>query len=101
MSLEEALKENTEALNRLSDLLSHTIQLPAQGSGIMGTANTVAPALTYEADVRKPFLKLLNSKREAAMKLLADLGVQNLKGFESRPELFTELSQKIQAAQNE
>jgi hypothetical protein len=56
--------------------------------------------LSYEDDVREPFLALLNSKRDVALKLLADLGVANLKGFEGKPEAYADLAGKIKEAAN-
>lgn len=109
MSLEEVIRENTAALNRLVSALgampSPTAGSPAQsepapGKEVVDEKPEEAPTLTYEADVRAPFLTLLNSNRAAAMKVLEDLGVKNLKGFEDQPETFADLAARINGAQN-
>jgi hypothetical protein len=108
MSLEEAIKANTAAIREL--IAAYQGALPERITGAAsaqaGSASEAKPEgnepeLSYEDSVRKPFLALLNSNRDVAMKLLADLGVPNLKGFENQPEKFAELSQKIQEAQND
>jgi hypothetical protein len=109
MSLEDVIKENTAVLKSLVELLSkHTAGL-ATGAPVPLTEAPKAEKpkdeptevkLSYEDDVRKPFLALLNSKRDVALKLLADLGVANLKGFEGKPETYADLAGKIKEAAN-
>lgn len=112
--LKAAVTQNTEALNKLISLLAN---MPLVIPGAPAPADTVkadtkpaaekpdeqagaAETLSYKEDVRKPFLALLNSKREVALALLKDLGVASLQGFETQPEKFAELNQKIKEAQN-
>jgi hypothetical protein len=114
MSLEDAIKENTAVLKSLVELLKvHNLGL-ATGAPVPLTEAPKAEKpkaekpedeptevkLSYEDDVRTPFLALLNSKRDVALKLLADLGVANLKGFEGKPETYADLAGKIKEAAN-
>jgi len=111
MSIEEVIKENTAALKSLIELLKvHNLGL-ATGAPVQPTETSKGqvdppklpesePKLSYNDDVRKPFLALMNSKRDVAMKLLADLGVTTLKGFEGKPETYAGLISKIKEAQN-
>jgi len=126
MSLEDAIKENTAAVREL--ILALRAGTPAskgdikavaeapygaaevkkstgsakesEGSAASSDTGESTQELNYAEDVRKPFLALLNSKRDAAMKVLADLGVANLKGFEDKPETFADLANRIKEAQN-
>jgi len=112
MSLEDSINKNTEALNRLVSVLA---AMPVSAASVGAPAPlTEAPKeeaakpdeaqpeaqLSYDNDVRKPFLALLNSNRAAAMKVLADLGVPNLKGYEGKTESYAEVAQKIKEAAN-
>ena len=56
--------------------------------------------LEYKSDIREPFLALLNTHRDKATKLLADLGVTSLKVYENKPEEWAGLSKKIKEAAN-
>lgn len=124
MSLEEALKQNTEAINKLIAAIA-AFPVPSAGAGgatavqeakkpeggkpSTGSAKesegSAVPKdtgewvqLEYKRDIREPFLHLLNTNRDKAMALLAELGVANLKGYESHPEKYAFLAAKIEEA---
>ena len=125
MSLEKAVQENTEALNRLIAVIEAAGAVGVQGSDKAKVAHPAgknaatpstgekqkaataepaaaspseeAPALSY-ADIQNPFLRLVQSDRDAAVALLAELGVPSLKTFEKQPERFAELLAQIQKA---
>ena len=107
MSLEDSINKNTEAMNRLISALAampvsaNTVGAPALlTEAPKGDAQPDEVHLSYNDSVRKPFLALMSSNRAAAMKLLADLGVPNLKGYEKNPESYAEVAQKIKEAAN-
>ena len=98
MSLEHELQQNTEALNRLADVIR-----AARLAGCSSEESTPPPSapaaespseLTY-ADIQKPFLKLVQRDRAKAVALLAELGVPTLKAIEGKPELFATVLEKI------
>lgn len=91
MSLEAAIQENTSVLKELLAKLSAgaviaTAAAPAPAvpatpaatpAPAADTGKTEAKALTYDADVKGPFLAFAKAKgREAAMKLLGEFKVQ-------------------------
>ena len=107
MSLEESIKENTTAVKLLCTLIAALpvgVNVPAPQAGQQAQQSIAKPdedkPLSYDEDVRKPFLALLNSNRPGAMKVLADLGVANLKGFEGQTETYADLVRRIKEAQN-
>lgn len=113
MSLEQALQQNTEALNRLADVIraaglaTCATEHPQEKSAPSPPAATkvakeeAAAAfpseLTY-ADIQKPFLKLVNANRDKAVALLAELGAPTLQTFKDKPEKFASILAKIQEA---
>lgn len=98
MSLEKALQENTEALNKLIALMqaagTATCAAPtaeevkqkepvkskevATATPAVEHTDPVATKLKYE-DVQGPFLKLVNKDRAAAVAILGKFSCQNLK----------------------
>lgn len=104
MSLEQALKENTEAITRLIAAINAAgvttcAQEPAAQPSVttLPVVDAPLPRLAY-ADIQKPFLKLVNANRDKAVALLAELGVPSLKAIEGKPELFASVLAKIEAA---
>jgi hypothetical protein len=98
MSLEKAVQENTEAINRLIATIEAARTTGSVGSDKVKVEHPVAQDVkkeeaaqpTYD-DVRKAFKALLLADRPAAVKLLADLGVANLGEVEKKPETFAEV----------
>ena len=115
MSLEKALQENTEAMNRLADVIRaagmagcHThsedeVKKPAATPAATTPAAKVEPAtespseLTYD-DIKKPFLQLANKDKPKAVALLAEMGVPSLQSFKDQPEKFADLLEAIKKA---
>ena len=101
MSLEKAILENTETLNRLIAVIEAAGAVGVQGSNKAKVEHPVAktpapaapaaPAALVYADIQKPFLKLVQTNRDAAVALLAELGAPSLKAFEGQPEKFAEI----------
>jgi len=91
MSLEQAVKENTEAIRELIAALKTqgatcaasvpVVAQPAQPKEAAAETKVEEP-LKYEA-IQKPFLKLANKDRPAAVALLAQLGVKKLDGVKT------------------
>lgn len=115
MSLEQALQQNTEALNRLAGAIraaglatcavedtadvkkSATTQAPPAPPAKEKGAEASRSELVY-ADIQKPFLKLVTADRAKAVALLSELGVPSLKAIEDTPECFADVLAKIQKA---
>ena len=88
MSLEQALKENTEAIRALTAALNQT--------PVVSEPAAVVPAaepLKYEA-IQKPFLKLVSKNRPTAVALLSQLGLKKLDGVQ--PEQYAEVLKMIE-----
>lgn len=105
MSLEQALKENTETMKQLIAVMEAARSTGCQGSEkvalvekpastppakaeVKSAAKPEAAAaspseatLTYK-DVQKAFLALVNKDHDTAVALVAELGVPTLKAFE-------------------
>ena len=101
MSLEQTITENTEAIRELiatlkqnpaasTNAASNAASTNAASTNAPPAASTNAPPaaklavepLKYEA-IQKPFLKLANKDRPAAVALLAQLGVKKLDGVKT------------------
>jgi hypothetical protein len=118
MSLEQALADNTAALNKLIALMekqnvstalstiasapSETLaaSVPKAETPKAETPKAEAPAgvLTY-ADIRGPFLALVAANEKAALDILSDLGIKSLKVIEDKPDQFADVLARIQKAQ--
>ena len=113
MSLEKAILENTETLKQLIAVIEAAGAVGVQGSNKAKVEHPVAktpapekakvekpaePAALVYADIQKPFLKLVQTNRDAAVALLAELGAPSLKAFEGQPEKFAEILAAIKKA---
>ena len=112
MSLEQALKENTETMLRLIAALEAARTVGCEGTAEAELPHSVAPpekaaeaveptpeTLTYD-DVKKPFLKLIQAKRDAAMGVMAHFGVKNMQHIPQTQEAFAEARTLILEALN-
>lgn len=112
MSLEQHLKENTEAIKQLIAVIQAAGITTVAGNTPEPGANEpsqpiVPPAgsapeasaeqLEY-SDIQKPFLRLVNKNKDAALALLKELGVNTLRDIQGKPELFASVKEKIEKA---
>lgn len=107
MSLEQAIKENTAAVHALIAALkaqgnqcAANVPVgaqPAQSPNESAAETKVEEPLKYEA-IQKPFLKLVNKDRPAALELLEQLGVKKLDGV--KPEQYAEVLALIEEKLN-
>lgn len=129
MSLEQALVENTAAINKLIEVMqaqgttgasvaskakaetpkAETVRVVLSGKDQNGESKTetfevakaeTSAALVY-ADIRKPFLALVESDEKAALGILSDLGIKSLKAIEDKPDQFADALARVQKAQEE
>ena len=107
MSLEKAILENTETLKQLIAVIEAAGVVGVQGSNKAKVEHPVSktpapekakPAALVYADIQKPFLNLVQTNRDAAVALLAELGAPSLKAFEGQPEKFAEILATIKKA---
>lgn len=120
MSLEQALAENTAAINKLIALMEKQPQAKAE-TPKAETAKAEAPKaeaaltpevqdakaveqdkapkeLTYQ-DIRAPFLKLVEANEKVALGILSDLGIKSLKAIEGQADKYADVLARIQKAQ--
>jgi len=110
MSLEDTIKENTQAVRELIAALKAQGNTPCQVP-----PEDKAPPVKEEskeeepkeersyAYIQKPFLKLVHKNREAALALLRELGVpegKKLDVFENKPEEFDRILALIEEKLN-
>lgn len=111
MSLEDAIKENTQVMRELIAALKGAntpaqVQVVGKPEEAVGTPLTEAPSgapapeeLSYEY-IQKPFLKLVNKNRAAAVALLESLGAKKLDAFRHKTEEYPRILALIEEKLN-
>jgi hypothetical protein len=109
MSLEQAIQQNTDALNKLIALMEAARTTGCQGSEKVKVLHAITEptpgvedtpvTLTYD-DVKKPFLKLVTANRDAALGIMAHFNVTTMQKIPQTQEAFAEAIKMIEEAAN-
>lgn len=110
MSLEQAIKENTEAVRALTELfykycaadrvVTEKLQKDASGAAPAVEPTEPEPEVSYD-ELKKSFLKLVTKKgRDVGVAFLGELGVANLSELSGKPETFGHTKAKIEEKLN-